>query len=63
MRDKIIQELKKSEFPNLKFLFSSESLTYATETLKFLLEEEKNEFEKFLNQPKESLKFESFDDE
>jgi Zn-dependent oligopeptidase len=63
MKEKIIAELKKSDFPNLEFLFSSDALTEAPELLKELLEKEKKEFEEFLQKPNSEITFESFDDE
>ncbi len=63
MIDKIINELQKNNFPNLEFLFSAEALKSATEVLKFLLKEEKKEFEEFLLKDDKTLRFESFDDE
>jgi len=63
MLDKIINELQKNNFPNLEFLFSAEALKSATEVLKFLLKEEKKEFEEFLLKDDKTLRFESFDDE
>ena len=63
MLDKIINELQQNNFPNLEFLFSAEALKSATEVLKFLLKEEKKEFEEFLLKDDKTLRFESFDDE
>jgi len=63
MKDKIIQELKKSEFPDLAFLFSSDALEFAAEILKELLEIDKKEFEVLLAKPNEEITFDSFEDE
>ncbi len=63
MKDKIIQELKKSEFPDLAFLFSQWALEIAPEILKELLEIDKKEFEELLAKPNEEITFESFEDE
>ena len=63
MKDKIIQELKKSEFPDLAFLFSQWALEVAPEILKELLEIDKKEFEELLAKPNEEITFESFEDE
>ena len=54
MKDKIIQELKKSEFPDLAFLFSSDALETAPEILKELLEIDKKEFEELLEKPNQA---------
>ncbi len=63
MKDTIIQELKKSEFPDLAFLFSSDALEFAAEILKELLEIDKKEFEELLAKPNEEITFDSFEDE
>ena len=63
MKDTIIQELKKSEFPDLAFLFSQWALEVAPEILKELLEIDKKEFEELLTKPNEEITFESFEDE
>ena len=63
MKDKIIQELKKSEFPDLAFLFSQWALEVAPEILKELLEIDKKEFEELLTKPNEEITFDSFEDE
>ena len=63
MKDTIIQELKKSEFPDLAFLFSQWALEVAPEILKELLEIDKKEFEELLAKPNEEITFESFEDE
>lgn len=63
MKEKIIAELKKSDFPNLEFLFSSDALQSAPELLEELLEIEKKDFEEFLQKPNSEITFESFDDE
>ena len=42
---KIRQELKNPDFPNLKFLYSPEVLSVALEVLRDLLEEERRDFE------------------
>ncbi len=63
MKDTIIQELKKSEFPDLAFLFSNHALEIAPEILKELLEIDKKEFEELLAKPNEEITFDSFEDE
>ncbi|MCH8518971.1 M3 family metallopeptidase [Candidatus Gracilibacteria bacterium] len=50
IKQKIRQELKNPEFPNLKFLYSQEVLKIALEVLRELLEEEKQDFEQKISQ-------------
>lgn len=54
--------LQNPDFPDLKFLYSSEVLTLAPEVLEALLEEEKQDFEKKLNTPDGEITFETFED-
>jgi hypothetical protein len=63
LKEKILVELQKEEFPNLKFLFSDEVLNIAPELLGELLEEDKNKFEELLKIENKDLTFESFEDE
>jgi len=56
-KEKVLAELENPNFPNLKFLFSDEVLDIAPELLKELLEEEKKEFKKLLERPKEEINF------
>jgi len=63
LKERIINELKNKNFPDLKFLFSSEVLEIATEILESELENEKVKFEDFLKLENYSLTFDSFEDE
>ncbi|QFR39637.1 M3 family metallopeptidase [Candidatus Gracilibacteria bacterium 28_42_T64] len=63
IKNKIIIELKKPEFPDLNFLFSKEVLDITLELLGELLNEEKDLFTKLLQTKKEDITFEVFDDE
>lgn len=59
----ILAELTKSDFPDLPFLFSQKALKYAPDVLAMLLDKEQKHFEKLLQQPNETLTFDSFNDE
>jgi len=63
LKERIISELKNKNFPDLKFLFSSEVLEIATEILESELENEKVKFYDFLKLENSSLTFDSFEDE
>jgi len=63
LKNQILTELKKAEFPDLKFLFSKEALEQAPEILEELLEQEKGEFEELLLKNNQTLTFESLEDE
>jgi len=63
IKNKVMAELKKVEFPDLQFLFSPEVLNLAPEILDELLEQEKKDFEELLQTSKEKITFEIFDDE
>lgn len=63
IKKQIIDELNKSEFPNLKFLFSDEVLQVALEVLKDLLKIEKQKFNKVLLIESKKLSFNSFEEE
>lgn len=58
LKDKIIKELEKTDFPNLEFLFSDEVLNISLDLLRELLKQEKEKFEKTLNTPNKELNFE-----
>jgi oligopeptidase A len=62
LKNKIIFELEKKEFPNLKFLYSKEVLDVSLDLLREMLNEERSKFEKLLQIPKEKISFEIFDD-
>ena len=63
MKQQILSELQKTDFPNLKLLFSQEALNYALEILREQLEIEKQKFETLLQTPKQEISFATFDDE
>jgi len=63
LKKKILLELNKKEFPNLKFLYSKEVLDISLEVLDELLEIDKNRFEDLLKIEKEKLVFDSFEDD
>ena len=58
LKEKIILELEKKEFPNMEFLFSTEVLSVALDLLREMLDEEKIKFEKLLKTKKEDITFE-----
>ena len=63
IKDRVLDELKRDDFPNLKFLFSEEVLNIAPELLEELLEEDKIKFEELLKIENKDLTFESFEEE
>ena len=63
LKQKILEELQKKEFPDLKFLYSKEVLDVALEVLRELLKEEKQKFENLLKTSKEEITFDTFEDE
>ena len=63
LKERILDELKNKNFPDLKFLFSEEVLDVSLDLLKELLEKEKQEFEKLLKIDNKDLTFDSFEDE
>jgi len=63
IKKQIIEELEKSEFPNLKFLFSEEVLDVALDVLKDLLKKEKQKFNTLLLMENKELTFDSFEEE
>jgi len=62
-KQQIIKELERKDFPNLKFLFSSEVLDVAPELLEEFLEEEKKDFEGRLKLDNEKISFDIFHEE
>jgi hypothetical protein len=62
IKNKLILELKKKEFPDMKFLFSAEVLDISLEILREFLNEEKQRFEDLLETKKENINFETFED-
>lgn len=63
LKEKVLIELWKKEFPDLKLLFSTEVLDISLELLDELLEKEKQDFEELLKIENKDLTFESFEDE
>jgi len=63
LKERILEELRNKNFPDLKFLYSEEVLDVSLELLKELLEKEKQEFDKLLKIDNKDLTFESFEDE
>jgi len=63
LKERVINELKNKNFPDLKLLFSNEVLEMANEILEEELEKEKIKFDAFLKQENSSLTFYSFEDE
>jgi len=63
IKQKVLIELEKKEFPDLKFLYSEEVLDIALELLRELLKEEKQKFKDLLKTPKEEITFDTFEDE
>ncbi len=62
IKEKIIKEITKKEFPDLKFLYSKESLELFPEILKEFLAERKTRFKKLLKKKIEEVEFEDFED-
>lgn len=62
LKEKIINEITKNEFPDLKFLYSKESLELFPEILRELLEERKARFKKLLKKKTKEIEFEDFED-
>ena len=63
LKERVINELKNKNFPDLKFLFSSEVLDLALQIFEEELEKEKIKFDDFLNKENISLTFDSFEDD
>jgi Zn-dependent oligopeptidase len=63
IKQKIINELQKKDFPNLKFLYSEEVLDIASEVLNDFLEQEKKDFETKLKTLGENISFDTFNEE
>jgi peptidyl-dipeptidase Dcp len=62
LKQKILQELEKDSYPDLAFLYSSESLALFPELLLELLGERKAIFQELILKPKEEITFEDFED-
>jgi hypothetical protein len=63
IKEKVIKELEKKDFPNLNFLFSEEVLDIAPVILDELLEEEKKDFEKKLKLKNKEINFDIFNED
>lgn len=63
MKKKILMELNKEGFPDLKLIYSSKALDFALEILWEELDKEKKDFEDFLKIENKDLKFDDFMDE
>lgn len=63
LKEKVLFELEKNEFPDLSFLFSKEVLDIALDILEQELETEKQKFKKLLAIENKDLNFESFEEE
>ena len=63
IKNKVIKELERMDFPDLKFLFSEEVLDSALEILRDFLKQEKKEFEDKLKMDNSKIDFEVFNEE
>jgi hypothetical protein len=63
LKQKILQELKSSNFPNLKLIYDDKSLDLALKILEEELKIEKKKFKDLLKIKNEDLTFDSFEDE
>ena len=63
IKERVIEELQRKDFPDLKFLYSDEVLDIALELLWELLEEEKKDFENKLKIKNEDISFETFEED
>jgi hypothetical protein len=63
LKEQIIKELNKNEFPNLKFLYSDEVLDIFLEVLNDLLKIDKHNFNTLLLIENKDLSFNSFEDD
>ncbi|MDF1682498.1 MAG: hypothetical protein P1U46_01765 [Patescibacteria group bacterium] len=63
IKEKVLFELDKKEFPDLKLLFSDEVLDISLDILRDFLEEEKSLFLQFLNKENKEINFDSFEDD
>ncbi len=63
LKEKVLAELKKKDFPDLKFLFSEEVLEISSELLNELLDKERKDFYNLLKIDNKDLTFESFEDD
>lgn len=63
IKEKVIKELDKKEFPDLKLLFSEDVLDISLEILKDFLEEERKMFSDFLLKDNSEINFDSFEED
>ena len=63
LKQKLINELQKEWFPDLRFIYSDEILNIAAKLLEEFLEIDKQNFEDFMKIENKDLTFESFEDE
>jgi sensor domain CHASE-containing protein len=61
IKQKILQELETPSFPDLKFLFSKEALSYSLEVLRELLKKDKEDFEDLLKKENKDVDFKSLE--
>jgi Zn-dependent oligopeptidase len=61
LKEKVRQSLKKSDFPDFNFIYSTEVLEQAPELLDGFLREEKQQFEDTLALADEDIHFDSFE--
>ena len=61
LQDRVLNELNKNDFPDLKFLYSDEVLNSSLEILRNLLKEEKEKFNAMLETPDNEINFDTFD--
>jgi hypothetical protein len=61
LQDRVLNELNKNDFPDLKFLYSDEVLNSSLEILRNLLKEEKEKFNAMLETPDNEISFDTFD--
>lgn len=62
IKQKILTELNKKDFPDLKLIFSEDALSIAPALLEELLTEEKKDFEEKLKVKNENITFDTFED-
>jgi hypothetical protein len=62
LKQQLLETLQDPNFPDLKLLYSEDSLTLASEILDELLEDEKQDFYKKLETPDSEITFDTFED-
>jgi len=63
IKNKLIIELAKKEFPDFEFIFSKDVIKNSLEILREFLKEEKVEFEEKLKLEDKNINFETFEEE